>query len=71
MSIWHPIATAPKDGTTLIGYVPNSALSEIVFIRWDTVGNEDWMHDFGNGAACMDVWPTHWMPLPGPPGRAA
>lgn len=63
---WQPIESAPKDGTLLIGFVPNSALYEVIFIRrWPD--DDFWMHDMANEAVAMDVEPTHWMPLPPPP----
>lgn len=67
---WHPIDTAPKDGTLLIGFVPNSAIYEVIFIRhWPD--DDFWMHDLGNEAFQMDVEPTHWMSIPAPPNQEA
>jgi hypothetical protein len=68
MSEWHPIETAPKDGTPVIvwdGRFRAIARYEgaTEFMPWD------WM------ALCFaeqpyparTVNPTHWMPLPAPP----
>lgn len=63
---WQPIETAPKDGTLLIGFVPESALYEVIFIRH--YEDEDcWRHDMGNETVPMDVEPTHWMAIPDRP----
>lgn len=61
---WQPIETAPKDNTPIL--VPTNAHSDgIVIVRWYTY----------NGLAAWRDWdedvhfPTHWMPLPQPPGE--
>ena len=64
MSEWLQIDSAPKDGTPIIGYQrhDNKAWS-VAVIEWD----ECW-------TVCavsyydVDWTPTHWMPLPTPPG---
>lgn len=67
---WQPIATAPKDGTLLIGFVPGSALYEVIFIRhWED--EDTWRHDMGNETVPMDMEPTHWMPMPEVPSLSA
>lgn len=71
---WQPIATAPRDGTPVIGcvYCPTGIdpAHWVVFICWWTDGNpgafnkpSGWMSD-----SCEDFGghehPTHWRPLP-------
>lgn len=73
VSGWQPIETAPKDGTTIIGWA--ETMLEPVTIRWKS---ETWQSvwelarvletesDFGTSYKDPD-WPTHWQPLPEPP----
>jgi hypothetical protein len=64
---WQPIETAPKDGAWILGYgahedecgklgVPTTP------IRW--AYGDGWL----NGTYCPS-YPSHWMPLPPPPGN--
>jgi hypothetical protein len=57
--MWQPIETAPKDGTSILGYY----LNEMAVIRWQKGWNE-WHYAQPRGS---NWWPTHWMPLPPPP----
>lgn len=55
---WRPIAEAPRDGSMVLIYDPTDTKHPIAV---------DWF------SACADTpgWlgtPTHWMPLPPPPG---
>lgn len=50
---WHPIDTAPKDGTEFLAYGDG-----VRRVSWWTPG---WFHGFWTKA------PTYWMPLPDPP----
>lgn len=71
---WKPIATAPKNGNTIIlGNATEVAVgqwAEEPKIRGDTVPS-CWMAQIVD----EDTWyscrlhfePTHWMPLPNPP----
>ena len=63
---WKPIDTAPKDGTCILGYADD----ETTVVYWFHVGR-NWELSV-SGAYCDDgEWtPTHWMPLPSPPGVA-
>ncbi len=58
---WHPIETAPKDGTKVL-----LSNSEDVFsgcwVESTLRGFEWWSGEQGG-----TVKPTHWMPLPEPP----
>jgi hypothetical protein len=68
---WQPIETAPKDGTRIIvakqsGYVMAWASSAYWFERQykDREKYSGWTDGFDTLAT-----PTHWMPLPAPPGE--
>jgi hypothetical protein len=66
MSQWLPIATAPKDGTPVLGFMPS---------YYQGKGGQSvilWMDTNGRGGRWFDnrAWetePTHWMALPDPP----
>lgn len=77
---WRPIATAPKDGTEIIGYRADHG---VFTLRWadadefaahsaggDPLGRCEefsyWWHDRW-GWLEGELQPTHWMPLPAPP----
>lgn len=66
MSQWQPVESAPKDGTLILAFLPESALMKIVFARWDDEF-ACWYDDKGESAFPIDVEVTHWMPLPEPP----
>lgn len=81
MSEWQLIETAPKDGSLVMLYLPDSAVRPITFARWsseahyDRFGNRfpsngDWYEDLGDQGWPIDVDATHWMPLPEPPLQA-
>lgn len=60
-SPWRPIATAPKDGTPILGWWVDECMivDWCVFVkRWRST------HD---GEDMFEPEPTHWMPLPDPP----
>jgi len=65
---WQPIATAPKDGTAVLGYFPGRrgyvARQDVVPIHWSGWGGGVW-EDVNGGKPSAE--PTHWMPLPDPP----
>jgi hypothetical protein len=68
MSAWHPIETAPKDGSRIWAYFPFNGRSYAVY--WDQNGYEEhpnWTLDGGESALLNYDPPTHWMPLPEPP----
>lgn len=72
MSYWRPIETAPKDGTWVL-----------LFSKVDDCGFDwyaEWCPSIRTGRYYEDHWfyceeysigekPTHWMPLPPPPGH--
>jgi hypothetical protein len=55
---WHPIETAPKDGTEVLLWKDR----RIVGGSWNSGGAMHMPHWMGG---IFD--PTHWMPLPAPP----
>ncbi len=71
---WHPIETAPKDGTVVLLYQPAGRWKSSARSRQQVVSTGYW-HQPGNPASpgfwCAAVMvayrPTHWMPLPLPP----
>jgi hypothetical protein len=59
---WQPIESAPKDGTRVM--LADAEWTDIG--RW-RIESQLWMDD--DDAGWTDpFWPTHWMPLPPPPG---
>lgn len=59
MNEWQPIETAPKDGESILAWLPHLALPGCIYYsggHWRWVTNGGWA-----GV------PTHWMPLPPPP----
>jgi len=76
---WQPIETAPKDGTEILGYGPWAgecggvhAGAEVCTIQWKN-GHTDYRgYEWEVTHSDMyGVWqaPTHWMPMPSPPGE--
>ncbi len=59
---WQPINTAPKDGTTILGYWCNGEMSP------GSICDGEWVPEWEQD----QPWsmPTHWMPLPPPPAAA-
>jgi hypothetical protein len=55
MSTWQPIETAPKDGTEILAWDGDQHI-----VAWF---DGDWR--FSDDRQCF---PTHWQPLPAPPG---
>lgn len=58
-SEWQPIATAPKDGTTVWGHNGWGGFE----CEWNSA-YQTWVSPPRNAF----VTPTHWMPLPPSPG---
>ena len=57
-SPWRPIATAPKDGTPVLGWWG----TECIIVDWCVV-----VERWGSTHDTEDLFlpePTHWMPLP-------
>jgi hypothetical protein len=72
MSEWQDIASAPKDGTPILIFVPGSA-QEVKEAWWALQyegGPGYWSTPTGpagRGYVILPEAPTHWMPLPEPP----
>ena len=76
MSEWHPIETAPKDGTRVLLYRPGGWASTRVVVgsysdeRYHPRPRPYWTHDLERvegKAITRQNQPTRWMPLPEPP----
>lgn len=66
---WKPIASAPKDGTTILLYCPDDAPA---LVAGNFCSGNDWSgwqyaDELLSDAAPGGPSPTHWMPLPQPP----
>lgn len=77
---WRPIETAPKDGTTVLVYVPGETLYPTA-ASYDS--REYFAKEYGDPEYMPEGWrwengypgdfheevidPTHWLPLPSPP----
>lgn len=58
---WQPIATAPKDGTVILGaHLWPSGNADIYTCKFV----DEWTDDMGDA---VELPPTHWLPLPPPP----
>ena len=68
---WRRIETAPKDGTWFLGFRDCEPLEcQIQVWRWHDEPFNPEMTGWMNATDTCDFeddWPTHWMPLPGPP----
>jgi len=77
---WQPIATAPRDGTTIDVWVGGEFPRRIADVRWRKPTDSEWWVHAGDtiekpDSTWHDTWgpfgkdsqPTHWMPLPAPP----
>lgn len=64
---WEPIASAPKDGTIILVYVPADGddRAEIASVHWAPHADK-WLCA-NSGWTLESPQPTHWMPLPAPP----
>jgi hypothetical protein len=69
---WQPIATAPKDGTRIIG----SDGDRVDIYQWEAQSYHKrpspyWERSFHPVYYDRQQQPTHWMPLPEPPQVAS
>ena len=60
MNEWKPIETAPKDGTRVL--VLHEEGFAVVAFKRRTAWRVTWRFEKLHGR------PTHWMPIPDPPG---
>ena len=69
MTDWQPIETAPRDEYRPILTYSNGVITTV---KWhvDKVGGGHWvLSEPGVYGEDFEWWPTHWMPLPEPPGE--
>lgn len=69
MSDWRPIETSPKDGTEVLVYVPDFGRVTTAWYCEDTCLWPDGEAFTEGGEPCNVGRPSHWMPLPAPPGH--
>ena len=60
---WKPIETAPKDGTDVLAYVPETDQQFVIY--WHQ-HDKCWAYAVCELGTIYCI-PTHWMPLPQPP----
>lgn len=60
---WQGIESAPKDGTSFLGY---EAIDETIYVAFYDA-NFKGFYLIGDGYNDYKGYPTHWMPLPEPP----
>jgi hypothetical protein len=69
---WQDIATAPKDGSWVLGFWPACSLEDqITAMRWQEGSFSDGPYWMDSGDNRDWTAPTHWMPLPSAPSTAA
>ena len=68
---WQPIDTAPRDGTSVLLFLPTGAqtvgcwdpdFDDLDEPGWTDYTVESWAYE-----EVVRLYPTHWMPLPTPP----
>ncbi|WP_179954011.1 DUF551 domain-containing protein [Denitrobaculum tricleocarpae] len=67
MSEWQPIETAPKDGTWVLGFQRRSAPQDTIQVWTFSYSENLWINAADSND--FDEQPSHWMPLPTPPGE--
>ena len=60
---WQGIESAPKDGTSFLGY---EAIDETIYVAFYDAKFKGF-YLIGDGYNDYKGYPTHWMPLPEPP----
>jgi len=66
---WQPIETAPKDGTEVLVWCEHHGTAYLAIFE-NHFPNQGWFcaDAYPDGWTELCVDPTHWMPLPEPPG---
>ena len=73
---WQTIETAPRNGTSVLIYMPEAARKKVQeafwAMPWEGAPDDQcyWMTPIGpagRGYMILPVAVTHWMPLPAPP----
>jgi hypothetical protein len=64
MGEWQLIESAPKDGSSILGFVPLATGYRVVSLRW--AEDKRWRADVHS---FVQFSPTHWQPLPAPPSQ--
>lgn len=59
---WQPIETAPADGSEFLGYEPIEGIA----VMYKFTG-PDGIFYWDATSQCIEMHPTHWMPLPEAP----
>ena len=65
---WRPIATAPKDGRTILAYFPTRKLW--LAIQWSEWGGGVWDYAATSHHCSYGDEPTYWMPMLSAPAGA-
>jgi hypothetical protein len=69
MSEWRPIETAPRDGTEVLLYT-TAFNGEWIVVQGAYFSSPKQIDDGWETAFGFHGEPTHWQPLPPPPGAA-
>jgi hypothetical protein len=64
MDQWQTIGTAPRDGSSILGWWEKSQTLAVIY--WD-FAQPGWLPEDDTDIESMSA-PTHWMPIPKPPG---
>lgn len=69
-SDWRPIESAPRDGTAILGIDMNDSKKPQTTVQWEPrwTGGRWYLVVEGENAESGAWTPTHWQPLPKPPG---
>ena len=67
-SLWQPISEAPLDGDHVLLYCPSGEWGEegLQVVGWYGHLTKAWYNIFGD----IELHPTHFLPLPTPPGAS-
>jgi len=58
---WQPIETAPRDGSSILGWWKKSQIMSVIF--WD----DAWIPGDDSNIVSISP-PSHWLEIPKPPG---